>query len=390
MLSLVQTELAKAGRDTQLQHQLDDLEQLRITPEKEIPPMQFLFQMFCKPCFPRGELVGITGKAKSGKTFVSSILMSLCFKDEVLSLRRLDPSPLHVMWFDTEQSEESTQDILRHRILPMISDTAADTPGLPPSATAFPQDSFHIFNVRSRPWQERLPLMEAAVRHFLPDLVILDGIRDLVNDINDGVMAQEVVERIMHIASDTHCCLVCILHQNKSSEDKNLRGFLGTELKNKAFEVYECVKDEGRTFTWAQTDTRKYDIIDKLRFCVDDAGIPQLFSPQAPMHQPPSAHYSLPDTRPEFNADYVLQREGKNVTLDLKRLFSDAFHPGEILQASVLQARIMNMAHITSFRFYGFRLNEAKSMGIIEQARDSKNHVIYTCPSKPAPEESLF
>ena len=31
--------------------------------------MEFLFRLFGKPCFPRGELVAITGKAKSGKTF---------------------------------------------------------------------------------------------------------------------------------------------------------------------------------------------------------------------------------------------------------------------------------------------------------------------------------
>ena len=42
------------------------LEQLRVTPDRQLPPMDFLFQLFGSPCFPRRELVAITGKAKIG------------------------------------------------------------------------------------------------------------------------------------------------------------------------------------------------------------------------------------------------------------------------------------------------------------------------------------
>ena len=63
---------------------------------------------------------------------------------------------------------------------------------------------FHVFNVRQDQWRERLPLLEAAIERFKPDLVILDGIRDLINDINDGVLAQDTVERLMHLASKQH------------------------------------------------------------------------------------------------------------------------------------------------------------------------------------------
>ena len=65
----------------------------------------------------------------------------------------------------------------------------------------------------------------------------VDGIRDLVNDINDGVLAQEVMEELLHLATERNCCIVCVLHQNKGSEDHNLRGWIGTELMNKAFEA---------------------------------------------------------------------------------------------------------------------------------------------------------
>lgn len=46
----------KAGLDPELAKQWDELERMRITPDTEIPPMEFLFEMDGKPCFPLGEL----------------------------------------------------------------------------------------------------------------------------------------------------------------------------------------------------------------------------------------------------------------------------------------------------------------------------------------------
>ena len=263
-LSLLQRELSLAGFSPEDEQRLRELEAFRITPLKELPPVEFLFRLHGKPCFARGELTGLSGKAKSGKTFVCSILMALCFRNEVLSLQRIEPTRLHVLWYDTEQSDESTKDILCQRICQMT--------GI--QQDQFPSEQFDVFNVRQKPVNERLPALEVAVRYRKPDLVILDGLRDLVNDINDGVIAQNVMERLMHLASEYHCAIVCVLHQNKSIEDHNPRGWIGTELKHKAFEMYECAKSSERIFTWAQTDTRKYDIPEGLSFAVNDDGIP--------------------------------------------------------------------------------------------------------------------
>ena len=76
-MSQLDAELEHAGEETALSPKMLLLEQLRITPEKQLKPMEFLFQLFGKPCFPRRELVAITGKAKSGKTFVTSMLMAV-------------------------------------------------------------------------------------------------------------------------------------------------------------------------------------------------------------------------------------------------------------------------------------------------------------------------
>ena len=85
----IQAELAQAGSASGLSPSLLELEKNRITSMKVLPPMEFLFSLFDELCFPRRELVAFTGRAKSGKTFVISILMTLCVSREILTFKRI-------------------------------------------------------------------------------------------------------------------------------------------------------------------------------------------------------------------------------------------------------------------------------------------------------------
>ena len=387
-LSLVREALALAGQDQQFVTCLQRLETRRITPNKDLPQMAFLFRLFGKPCFPRGELVGLTGKPKSGKTFVSSILMTLCFREEVLTILREGAEPLRVLWYDTEQSDESTQDILRHRILPMMGKglsreeyNSLTSDLFEPNALGCGSPSFHIFNVRQDPWRERLPMLEAAVRQYKPDLVIVDGIRDLINDINDGVLAQDTVERLMHLASEHHCCIACVLHQNKSAEDKNLRGWIGTELTHKAFEVYECEKSDDRIFSFSQKLTRKYDIIDTLKYIVDEQGIPQLCSVEALLESEQRKRQQAGNARPELNRTYILEWNGTSPVFNLPLVMADALpEQGTIYVAKDMQEKIMKLTNITSPFFYNKLREQALSEGLIVRTTNAYGHVAYYRP----------
>ena len=195
VMNEVSEEIEHQGEDAQMSPLMLKLEKYRITPEKQLPKMDFLFRLFGKPCFPRRELVAITGKAKSGKTFVSSMLIACCQQRDVLSFHRECEKPLRVLWFDTEQSDESTQDILKNRIIPMMKTHPQPLPDLfTPRPNREGTGLFDIFNVRAVEWKLRRSLLIDAVNMCKPDLVIVDGIRDLVNDINDGVLAQEVMD----------------------------------------------------------------------------------------------------------------------------------------------------------------------------------------------------
>ena len=356
----IQEALGQAGMPTTFTPEMQDLERMRITPDKALQPMDFLFRLFGKPCFPRGELVAITGKAKSGKTFLTSMLMACCTVRDVLCLHRERDEPLRVMWYDTEQSDESTQDILRNRLVPM---------------TGGQVQAMDVFNVRAMPWQRRRLLLAEAINRYRPDLVVVDGIRDLVNDINDGVLAQEVMEELMQLATAGKCCITCILHQNKGSEDHNLRGWIGTELMNKAFEVYACEKMmPQRIFKMEQTLTRKYDIEQTLYFEVDEDGLPRECAVPVDGSAGDSPAASK-ERLPQLNAEYIVHDDAAQGgwQFDVMRLFHDAMRGRDEIGGKELRERVMQLSGIVVPFKYNKLLEQALEQKVIEKSmRDGR------------------
>ena len=330
----------------------EKLEGLRITASSEIAPHEFLFKWNDTPCFARGELVAVTGKAKSGKTYLNSLLMAAAggLATEVpstgqrghsfLGLRRINEMPLRVLWIDTEQSEDTTCEILRDRIGAMIGEAPSD-------------EMYHVFNLRQIQWQDRIELVLVAIANCQPDLVIFDGIRDVVGDINNYDEAQRVIGQLLAVASTFHTCIVSVLHQNKAAEDKTLRGALGTELQNKSYETYECAKDaDTRIFTIKQTATRKYDMPNKVQFIVSAEGLP------IPCATPEEGSDK---GRPAFNPEYVT--DGK---IDQQRLLQAALQDRSMTWTE-LKGSIMDKANICSPRFAETLITEARDAGLIKQ-----------------------
>jgi len=366
---LITEELALAGKTSGWSPVLLELEKNRITSTTELPPMEFLFSVFNEPCFPRRELVAFTGRAKSGKTFVMSMLMVLCSVSEVLSFRRLTEERLRLLWYDTEQSDNSTQDILRNRIIPLYRK-------LEGGDETFPEEMYDIFNVRNVDRDKREEYLLAAIEYYHPDLVIIDGIRDLVGDINDGTVAQELIEKLMKASQKHECCIVCVLHQNKSGDSRDPRGWLGTELLNKAFDVFATEKlMPQRIFKLEQLYTRKYDIEQQLWFEVGDDGLPVVCD------APPLA--ACPDdsednVRPALNDDYVIHHPDGSWEMDIVKLFTNAMMGYEKLTGEALRYRVKLLGKIATNNLYRNCLDKAIKSGLLDKDRDQNRHVIYS------------
>ena len=388
----IKAELAHAGEVSGLSPQLLELEKSRITSSKVLPPMEFLFTLFDEPCFPRRELVAFTGRAKSGKTFVMSMLMVLCAARQVLAFKRpssdirhvtSDIAPLKVLWYDTEQSDNSTQDILVNRIIPLFHRVMGDD-------EPFPEHLFDIFNVRNVERAAREAFFLAAIKHYKPDLVILDGIRDLVTDINDGAVAQDMMEKLMKTAQQHNCCIVCVLHQNKSGDSRDPRGWLGTELLNKAYDVFATEKIlPQRIFKLEQLYTRKYDIEQQLYFLVDEEGLPCVTeAPPMPVYMSMQGG-STEVERPTLNDDYVIHHPNGSWEIDVPHLFTDVFQGYDSLTGAALRYAVMNLGRIATRSLYNNCLEKAMKMQLMEKSTDSKNRVVYRLNISPQPSSSL-
>lgn len=378
------------------EHALSDderlLEHLRITQDKELPPMRFLFRIFGRPCFPRGELVAVTGKAKSGKTLFNSLLMACCIRGE------------RCLWYDTEQSEQSTQDILKNRLLPMIRLPGNDIPisleetaeedslAAEEKACLSPEEQlqrhFDVFNVRCLKYEERLRLFITAVQKYRPALVVLDGVRDLLADINDGVRAQELVEQLMKLAQQTGCCLVCVLHQNKGAEDRNLRGWIGTELMNKAFEVYACEKVKPENiFVVEQTHTRKYDLDEMLFFRMDEATSLPVVS-EAPLRYVmengiKQLATSQPGNRlPPMNREWLIFDEHNKPHPKVHDLFYEALKAGP-LHYYDLQNKVQTLLNCGT-QMWNSMFRQMRSSGAIVRGTNSIGQSMWQLPVKEA------
>ncbi len=255
----------------------------------------------------------------------------------------------------TEQSEDSTQEILCGRIGALIGHTPAP-------------EQYIVYNLRQQHWQDRLTLVTSAICMHTPDLVIFDGIRDVVGDINDYQQAQDVITKLLSIASTFNTCIVCVLHQNKAVEDKTLRGALGTELQNKSFETYECTKDQDTLlFTMKQTATRKYDISSKLNFSVNDAGLPELAQLSAPSQCATKTEHRQP-----FNPNYMT--DGK---INKTKLFAYILPEKKQMTWQQLRAVVMNVMNIESSSFADKLLHEALDESAIRLVEDEQGHKQY-------------
>ena len=365
------------------------LKSYRITPETKLPPMQPLFKMFDTPCFYRGELVAACGKAKSGKTLFLSIIMAAGLTEKVMALERYavvqttppygtppdsggELKPLRVLWVDTEQSQQSTQDIIVNRIIPLIenchTDSTDDTDSthscqaqpVPKALSEISERSvcdldasLFAYNLRGLGFEKRREMVEAAVRTVMPDIVIIDGIKDLITDINDAVQATQIMEHLMALAQRYNCCMVNVLHQNKSETDRNMRGSIGTELTNKAFEVYECeYLERHKLFRVTQTLSRRQRMNRRLCYVLSKDGLPEACD--EPQEQP----------RDELGR-WV---SAKSKSESLVKLFNEAMEGRTQRKFNELMAVALKKCGVTDAQAYYALVKEAEEQGIIRKA----------------------
>ena len=219
---------------------------------------RFMFSIGGVPTIPQGELVGIKGRAKMGKSQFEYYLIAVMLAS--VSRGSVKPMQDHykILLFDTEQSQVS---------LKKCCQRALNFAGLPTDKN---DNRFLPFFMRPLSIEERRKVIADAVGAEKPDIVFIDGVRDLLQDFNSLDQSNDLIQWLLSLTAEYGCTIVSVLHQNKSKDDGNMRGHLGTELLNKLTDCFEVSKKDGK-FLVSCTDSRNVPCAD-LAFSIDAEG----------------------------------------------------------------------------------------------------------------------
>ena len=219
---------------------------------------KFMFSIGGVPTIPQGELVGIKGRAKMGKSQFEYYLIAVM----LASASRGSVKPLQdhykILLFDTEQSQAS---------LKKCCQRALNFAGLPSDEN---NEYFLPFFMRPLSIEERRKVISDAVEAEKPDIVFIDGVRDLLQDFNNLDQSNDLIQWLLSLTAEYGCTIVSVLHQNKAKDDGNMRGHLGTELLNKLTDCFEVSKKDGK-FIVSCTDSRNVPCGD-LAFSINGEG----------------------------------------------------------------------------------------------------------------------
>ena len=187
----------------------------------------------------------LTGGEGVGKSnFVAAIISGTIAESALDSERTLgltiipNPSGRAVILFDTEQSEHQLYKNVRKAVKRAYLD---DKP-----------DFFHAYHLSEQSRKERLDIIRTSLdmnfhQHKGIQLVIIDGVADLVRSANDELESVDVIDELYRLAGFYHCCIVCVLHFVPNGV--KLRGHIGSELQRKAAGILSIEKDTNPAFS---------------------------------------------------------------------------------------------------------------------------------------------
>ena len=213
------------------------------------PDPEYLIEIGGVPTMPKSNLVAVSAKWKNGKTFFCDILAAIFLgSNHFASCRSLQETG-KVLFFDTEQAQTDTSRLQR------IIDEMTPEERHNDIKVACLQGAVIDAGVDSSEEVTRYEIITRSISHYHPDLVIIDGIADLIYNYNEVIESTDMVNRLAALANKNNCCIVVVMHQNKASHDKNMKGHIGTMLYQKCSDVFN-VEKHGTIFEVTHAYTR--------------------------------------------------------------------------------------------------------------------------------------
>ena len=206
-----------------------EIPKLLIDPNETIPPPP---AAWCQMIDGNETIMGtlgnfslLLGKAKSRKSFLTGLITSFLIEPNDNFFGKLPPDKNKILFFDTEQGKYHCQKALK-RIIHLCNEN--DLP-------------VKMYGLRSKSPKYRKDFIEHLITtENEVGFVIIDGVRDLINSINDEKEAMDLSADLLRWTEEKNIHILTVLHQNKGNE--HARGHIGSELINKADTVLSVTK----------------------------------------------------------------------------------------------------------------------------------------------------
>lgn len=212
---------------------------------------QGLFEIGGVEVLPRQSVNIIAAQKKSGKTNFSGLLTSTCAsKDHQVfgGVIRCTQDSTSAMVVDTEQPWKDARRTLRRSMKTAGYDYDEQWSAHGIHVLSFKEiDSLEEQEVQvdgqKVVMRVQWMLLEEAVKRYQPDLLIIDGIADLLKTINDEAEARELMRFLDRLACEYNCAVVGMLHLNYGSG--KIGGWAGTQANKKFTDCFLLRKKNG-------------------------------------------------------------------------------------------------------------------------------------------------
>lgn len=210
---------------------LELLKSMRISTQTEVVPERYALSVDGVGIFALGDIHGLKGKQKSGKSAVLKVCSAALLKGEQFRVKSELEEPV-VLFIDTEQQAADVKLVVNEvKQMSSVDDEYIDS-------------HLFLYTLRRRSYDSLLEDTRLLIDIHRPQVVFIDGLVDYVASFNDEVLSRQLIHELLQICEDFHCAVVNVLHENKASDDENMRGHLGTVLAQKAGSVLKCSKDK--------------------------------------------------------------------------------------------------------------------------------------------------
>ena len=236
---------------------LEKVGQCQILMDKYYAPKEYLIKVNSIPTLSIGDIHMVQAQAKQGKTTLATILVAACLCGKFGVVEYALEKDIKIALFDTEQFEYDTFTQYRN----MLSMGGVEGEDF---------ERLIIYNLRKYGYEERLQFIKEVIRREKPQFVIIDGIRDLIPDINDPIGCPMLVQEMMQLASEAGCAILGVLHNNPG--EGKARGWLGTEWINKC--AYSFLLEKNGSVVTVKTAIYRGAPVPEWRFTFGADGKP--------------------------------------------------------------------------------------------------------------------